>query len=128
MTTIEPAVFREALALHAIFHTAAGIPYDDIYVAADGYIDPETEEPGLAVQAQQGKLTFTVVLGSLGMSKDEFAKKWPEAVRQFKAMNDADAKALVEATAVRDRAMDILLIMTAKGFKRPERPAGATVH
>ena len=111
-----PKVFIEALCVHRIFG-AAGIPMDDVYMIPQ-CVDPVTGVEGcLGVLARQGDRTFSVAVGPLGMSVEEFAKRWPEAVAAWRELPTAEAKALTDRAEFRDRAVEVLLQMAMYDFQ-----------
>ena len=103
----------EALCVHRIF-AAAGVPMEDVYVIPKNCVDPDT----LVVQARRGGITFTVTVGPVGMPPDEFATRWPEAVRAYRRLTREEAVALTDRAAIRGRAVDIVAGMVLKGFPR----------
>ena len=114
MKRIEPEAFREALALHMIFR-AAGVSSGNIFVIYEA-VDPTSGGLGLGVMAKHGELTFTFVVGPHGLSED-FAMQWSAAVKTLHSYTDEEARQLLYATQVRDRATEIFAAMAAKGFQ-----------
>lgn len=115
MKHIQPAAFREALAVHMIFH-AAGVDIVDIFVAPEA-IDPTTGEVGLGVTARRGDLTFMVVVGPHGIARDAFKARWAAAVEALSGYTDEEARRLLESTEIRKRVVEVFAAMAAKGFE-----------
>ncbi len=112
-----PPVFRETLAVHAIF-SAAGIPMADVYVLPQ-CIDPQTGREELGVQAQRGDRTFTVTVGPLGMPIEEFSARWSEAVRAVRQMGSEEHRRWIDSTQARSQAVTILAAVAQKlGLQR----------
>lgn len=112
-----PLVFREALAVHAIFG-AAGIPMADVYVLPQ-CIDPQTGREELGVQAQRGDQTFTVTVGPLGMPLEQFRARWAKAVRTVRQTSNEEYQRWIDSTQARSQAAMILAAVSQKlGLQR----------
>lgn len=97
-----PLVFREALAVHAIFG-AAGIPMADVYVIPQ-CIDPQTGREELGVQARRGDRAFTVVVGPLSVPLEEFPVRWSEAVHAVRQMGSEEHLRWIDSTQAHSQA------------------------
>lgn len=108
---IEPEVFREAIAAHAILH-AAGVDYADIFVTPNA-VSPSGKQE-MAVLVRRGDFQFAVTVGPCPLSNDEFMERWPDAIQQLHAMSDEEARELRDSTKIRNRAIEMIAAYQAK--------------
>ena len=109
-----PVLFREALAVHAIY-AAAGIPAEDIYLVP--YALTPSGVSGLGVMAKSGDLDFMVTLTPpfAGMEV-ELRREWAKATAAWNAASGEERARLRDSAAIRDSAVAIFEAMVAKGF------------
>ena len=107
------SVFREALAVHAIYE-AAGASADEIFIVPDA-VAPEGAGGQVGVLVRQGKKTFMVTVGET--SKEVVLRDWPRVVALWNQASPDVRRRLVEVSSIRGRAVEILAAMTLKGMK-----------
>jgi hypothetical protein len=109
-----PRVYREALAVHEALRRL-GFVAEEIFVAEGA--------DGVHVVLRHAGKEFRVTLGPSSPPFEEFAQRWPRAVRDYNAASDAALQALWEDSEVSLRLAHFVIAMEVKGILVMGRPA-----
>ncbi len=101
-----PEVFHEALAFHLILQ-AGGVKAEDIFVTSSAFTEGGKRDQLGVVVIEGGCEVYSVAIGPVGMTSEDFRERWPRAVAELKAMTNEEVKEFRDTAKVRNRAIEV---------------------